>query len=358
MDGIEVNGQDQPFGQNAYSRTSQQSYHDVAGVGEDTWTIGNNKVNDFRFQYAHRALSYFFSNAPGGGDIAVNIPGFAYFGREPYSYIQRVEQRYQFTDNFSLSHGRHDMKFGVDFNYLPTSATFTVNYGGVYNFGSIATLPGLPALTAVQAYGLGIPSYMVQGIGDPADSFPNQPLAVFWQDSWRLRSNLTLNYGVRYDIEFPPQFAAPDALAQVGYNYLGIQKGINTDTNNIQPRIGIAWDPKGDGKSVFRASYGIFYDHPLLGLYFLGDASDGSKTGQLLFFGSNPCNGSNPSPLNLTATNAFQGILGVPGCMPPGLAPALGYQATSSPSSPCLGEANLQRFDPCLENSPSSTRAT
>ena len=52
--GIEVSGQDQPFGQNAYSRTSQQTYRDVAGVFQDTWTIGNNKVNEFRFQYARR----------------------------------------------------------------------------------------------------------------------------------------------------------------------------------------------------------------------------------------------------------------------------------------------------------------
>ena len=93
--GIEVSGQDQPFGQNAYSRTSQQTYRDVAGVFQDTWTIGNNKVNEFRFQYARRGLSYFYNTQiPGGSDPAVNIPGFAYFGREPYSYIQRVEQRY------------------------------------------------------------------------------------------------------------------------------------------------------------------------------------------------------------------------------------------------------------------------
>jgi Carboxypeptidase regulatory-like domain len=355
VDGIEVNGQDQPIGQNAYSRTSQQTYRDVAGVVQDTWAIGGNKVNEFRFQYARRGLSYFFSNAPGGGNIAVNIPGFAYFGREPYSYIQRVEQRYQFTDNFSIALGRHDMKFGVDFHYLPTNATFTVNYGGVYNFGSVASpSAGLPEFSAIQAYGLGIPSYMVQGIGNPKDSFPNKPLGLFWQDSWRIRPTLTMNYGVRYDVEFPPKFAPPDALAQVGYNFLGIQKGINTDTNNIQPRIGVAWDPKGDGKSVFRASYGIFYDHPLLGLYFLGDASDGSKTGQMLFFGSSPCTSTpgTASPLNLTATNVFQGILGTANCLPPGLAPALGYQATSSPSSPCLGESNLQRFDPCFANSP------
>src|SRR5262249_761768 len=97
--GIEVNGENQTFGQNAFSRTSQQTYRHVAGVVEDTWTIGNNKVNESRFQYARRGLQYFYSSAPSGGDIAVNIPGFAYIGREPYSFIQRVEQRYQFTDN-------------------------------------------------------------------------------------------------------------------------------------------------------------------------------------------------------------------------------------------------------------------
>ncbi len=98
--GIEVGGQSQPFGQNAYSRTSQQTFRDVAGTAQDTWTLGNNKVNEFRFQYARRGLSYFYNTEiPGGSDPAVNIPGFAYFGREPYSYIQRTEKRYQFTDN-------------------------------------------------------------------------------------------------------------------------------------------------------------------------------------------------------------------------------------------------------------------
>ena len=52
--GIEVNGENQVFGQNAYSRTSEQTYRDLSGVLQDTWTIGNNKVNEFRFQYARR----------------------------------------------------------------------------------------------------------------------------------------------------------------------------------------------------------------------------------------------------------------------------------------------------------------
>src|SRR3954466_12746651 len=184
--GIEVSGQDQPFGQNAYSRTSEQTYRDVAGTVQDTWSIGTNKVNEFRFQYARRGLSYFYNTKiPGGSDPAVNIPGFAYFGREPYSYIQRTEQRYQFTDNFSWTIGRHNTKFGADINYLPLTATFTVNYGGVYDFGSFGagslgfvnpapdSLPNFPDLSPVQSYGAGLPGSFVQGLGSPSDKFKN-----------------------------------------------------------------------------------------------------------------------------------------------------------------------------------------
>jgi hypothetical protein len=324
--GIEVSGQDQPFGQNAYSRTSQQTYRDVAGVFQDTWTIGNDKVNEFRFQYARRGLSYFYNTqVPGGADPAVNIPGYAYFGREPYSYIQRVEQRYQFTDNFSWTIGRHNTKFGGDFNFLPLTATFTVNYGGVYDFGSLSAsdaLPtaaynalstalgpsfNIPGLSAVQAYGFGVPGDFVQGLGSPSDSFHNIPIGAFWQDSWRVSPTVTLNYGLRYDIEIPPKFAPPQGLALPAYNLLGLQKGIQTAKHNFQPRIGIAWDPAGNGKTVIRGSYGMFYDHPLLGLYFLGQASDGSSSGQLAFAGTSGCLGAG-SPANLNAITIFQGL--------------------------------------------------
>jgi hypothetical protein len=338
LTGIEVNGENQVFGQNSFSRTSQQTYRDAAGVAQDTWIIGSNKVNELRFQYARRGLSYFYSNAPGGSDVAVDIPGFAFTGREPYSFIQRTEQRYQFSDNLAWALGQHSTKLGVDFNYIKVGATFTVNYGGVYGFGALDATQlgfpggfGIPQFSPVQAYGLGIPSTLVQGIGNPTDNFTNKPLGVFWQDSWRVRPNLTVNYGVRYDVEFPPKLAPPTGLALSAYNQLGLQKGIQTDTNNIQPRVGIAWSPGSDGKTVIRSSYGLFYDHPLLGLYFLGDASDGSKSGQLLFAGGAPCNpGVAPGASSLNATNIFQGILTNSSCLQtiPGYLP------------------NQQRFDP------------
>ncbi|MBO0912669.1 MAG: TonB-dependent receptor, partial [Acidobacteria bacterium] len=171
--------------------------------------------------------------------------------------------------------------------------------------------PDFPQISPVQTYGAGIPGDYIQGLGSPRDSFPNYPIGLYWQDSWRIRGNLTLNYGLRYDVEVPPTFRSPKGLAQSGYQLLGLQKGIATDTNNFQPRVGVAWDPKGDGKTVIRSSYGIFYDHPLLGLYFLGDASDGSTSGQLAFAGTAACGGPG-NPANLNAITIFQGLVPMP----------------------------------------------
>ncbi|HZD33446.1 MAG TPA: carboxypeptidase regulatory-like domain-containing protein, partial [Candidatus Angelobacter sp.] len=147
QNGIEVQAQGpQVFGQNSYSRTSINNFHDWSIIAEHTWTLGSNKVNEFRFQYARRSLNYTYSDTQGGSDVAVNIPGYAYFGREPFSYVQRVEQRYQFIDNFSITKGTHNIKFGVDYNYIPSTADFTVNFGGIYDFGAI-DISGTPGLS-------------------------------------------------------------------------------------------------------------------------------------------------------------------------------------------------------------------
>jgi carboxypeptidase family protein/TonB-dependent receptor-like protein len=348
--GIQVQAQGpQNFGQNAFSRTSVQNYHDWNITAQDTWTIGNNKVNEASFQYSRRGLLYSFSRGPGGGNVAVNIPGFAFFGREPFSFVRRTEQRYQFKDNVSWSAGSHTFKFGVDGNYLPLSADFTVNFGGIYNFGSRSLFPTpFPAFSPIQTYGAGIPSNFIQGIGGPHDAFSNTALAGFIQDTWRIKSNLTLNYGVRYDVELTPTFKAINALSQAAQNSLGITQGIPRDTNNVAPRIGLAWDPRKDGKTVIRASYGLFYDHPLLALAFDSDVADGAQAPQLVLFpgapgGLTPLSPDACTPPNLNASNAFQGLLG---CLPA----AFNYLANEqrfnpAPNAPSIfvGQAYLQQ---------------
>jgi len=333
--GVQVNAQNQNFGQNAYSRTSQQGFDDFTITLQDTWLIGDNKVNEFRFQYGRRDLLYDFNkDIVAGSRVAVNIAGFAFIGREPFSFVDRLEQRWQFSDNFSWVKGNHTIKFGVDAQHIPVDAAFTVNFGNVFNVGALSATQvnpgfagtGAPGFSPIQAYGLGIPSTMVQGIGNPSASFAVQPLGFFIQDTWRMHPRFTLNYGVRYDVEFAPTFGFPNDLSAQSYSYLGIQKGFGTDTNNIAPRIGFAWDPWGDGKMVVRGSYGMFYDNPLLGLLFLGAATDGAGTPQLILFGGAPCTAAGPaSPLNLNATNVFQGILGTGNCLPPGASTAMGY---------------------------------
>ncbi len=361
--GNEVSAQgNQTFGLNSWSRTSDLTNRDVAGVAQHEWTIGSNKINEFRFQYARRGQIYTYSQkAPGGGAVGDQIFGYAFIGREPFSYVRRTEQRVQFTDNFSIIHGKHTIKFGADVNYLPLTADFTVNFGGVYNFSPLpaSIIPGLPTcvpapaaphvcgsnaadliapgFTSVQTYGLGIPESVTQGVGNPHDQFSNKTLGTYIQDTWRVKSNLTMNLGVRYDVEFTPTFAAPNSYTAAAQKALGITEGIPRDQNNIAPRIGLAWDPGNDNKTVIRAAYGLFYDHPLLALAFDSNVADGARAPQFALLLGNPGCGSPPNlAAALNAVNTFQGILA--GC--PGAA-ALNYLP------------NEQRFNPA-PNAPSA----
>jgi Carboxypeptidase regulatory-like domain/TonB dependent receptor len=358
--GVQSTAQNQVFGQNAGSRTGVNQSRDLSATFQHDTIVSDSSFNQFRFQAARRGLHFGFSDLPGGSDIGVNIPGYAYFGREPYSTVDRIERRFQFTDQVSIVHGNHTFKFGGDFNLVQLRSgkeqIFELDYGGVVNFGGLAVsnfnLPNsvpLPSggnvqlfgATGLQAYGLGIPTTYIQGIGQSNQPFDNIPVGFFGQDSWRATRKLTLNFGLRYDVEITPLFAPATTVNADAEKALGIVEGIPRDYNNVAPRFGLAWDPMGDGKTVVRASYGLFYDHPLLAIAFDSATADGGRSVQLISAGgtSSACGllpgagicGGLDSPTNLNGSTIFQGALNA--------LPNMGYLF------------NQQRFDPFFSDS-------
>jgi hypothetical protein len=350
--GIQVESQNQSLGQNDLSRTGIQRLKDYSFVTTLNSTLSPKVVNEARFNFGERRATFKSQN---GDAVAFNISGTAFIGRELFSPVSRTETRYEWTDSVNLLVGDHTFKFGGDAAFIRVNkATFELNFAGLFNFGEFSPstlnsafaggggIPAAPNFTPVQSYGLGIPSTYIQGFGNPISSISNKPLAWYAQDSWKIRPNLTLNYGVRYDVELTEQVAPvqsfTDPLSGItltqanllaAQNALGVQQGFPRDKNNFAPRIAVAWDPKNNGKTVLRAAYGIFYDHPLLAVAFNADIADAAQQQQTTLLFNNPA----PTTL-LNATQVFQGTVctgsGNPLCPPgfrtPGVAAGTQYQ--------------------------------
>src|SRR5215213_5228170 len=202
ISGIQVESQNQSLGQNDFSRTGIQTLRDTSFVTTLHSTLAPTVVNEGRFSFSTRRATFVSQNGQG---TAYNISGTAFIGRELFSPVIRTENRYQYSDNVTWVKGDHSFKFGGDANFVSVDAVFELNFAGLFNFGglaaqTLAAFPGsAPAFTPVQQYGLGFPGNFVQGFGNPNSKLKNRPYAAFAQDSWKVRPNLTLNYGVRYD---------------------------------------------------------------------------------------------------------------------------------------------------------------
>lgn len=345
VSGIQVESQNQSLGQNDFSRTGITDIKDYSFSAGLNSNLTTNILNELRFSYGQRDTSFRSQN---NDAVAFNISDAAFIGRELFSPVDRTEKRYQFADNFNWVLGSHTLKFGGDINYIEIpSAVFELNFAGLFNFGPFAAtnlaafpaLPGLavPDLTPVQAYGLGLPSIYIQGFGNPVSQIKNKPLAFFAQDSWKIHPRLTINYGVRYDVEFTQTIApvafrdpltginlsASDILA--AQDAVGVQQGFPRDTNNFAPRLAAAWDVFGNGRTVVRAAMGLFYDHPLLAVAFNSDIADAAQQQQAVLTPGSPALTSSQtfnliingvptpntftSPVLLNATQVFQGTV-------------------------------------------------
>jgi outer membrane receptor protein involved in Fe transport len=324
VSGIEENAANQNLGENSFSRTATQRFHDFAVVGQHTMLFGSNKVNELRVQFARHPVLFSNTNSPGGSGTAVNIPGFAYFGKTPFSVVDRIQDQSQLQDNFTYTRGSHTAKAGIDLRYIAINIRQGQLYeGGDYTFAALnatdvsPALAGLPGFSPIQAYGLGLPQSFAQGIGPTNTKYDLKVLGGFLEDSWRITPKLTLNYGVRYDVEALPTTGALNPATTAAERLFGIREGIRLQDSNVAPRIGAAYDIAGDGKTVVRANYGIFYDRAPGNLELQSLRFNADAVPLVILAGGSPCTAASTfSPLNLNATNTFQGSLSNANCLP------------------------------------------
>jgi hypothetical protein len=190
-------------------------------------SLSSRLVNETRGQFTHSNLAAPPSDLIGP---AVNISGVAIFGRLSGSPTGRVNKLYQVVDNLSYQTGAHAIRVGVDFLYNNDTITYPRSIRGSYSFQS---LPNFLSGTYNN-------SGFTQTFNNSVVAQTNPNIGIYAQDEWKASRRLTLNLGIRYDLQF--------------------LKTIETDTNNISPRIGLAWTPFGSRDTVVRGSYGLFYD--------------------------------------------------------------------------------------------------
>ena len=229
-------------GLNAVSRGSGLSDTDQTLQVSNVTTLSSRTINEARVQYTNSRLDAPVNDTVGP---AVGISGIANFGTATFSPLARDINLFEAVDNVSTQLDSHSLKAGGDFLYNRLNIVFPGALQGVYNFTSLNNFLSGNYLNFQQAFGA------------PSQFQSNPNFGVFVQDEWRVRRDLTVNAGLRYDVQYLPD-------------------PIQTDTNNLSPRLGIVYAP-GDRKTVVRASAGLYYDRIPLRATSNALQRDGSK---------------------------------------------------------------------------------
>jgi hypothetical protein len=226
-------------GLNTFERGTDSINRNQDAVLSHTWVMTSRALNEVRVQFGR----HFADNVVRMplDSPTINRPS-GNFGKPANQPQGRTEDRWQFVNNFSYSIASHDMKFGIDYSKIRARSYFNNNTGGTFTFATDAPF----AANDLTTY----PIQYTRNIGDPNLIRPNDAFGVFAQDSWRMRSNFTLNYGVRYDYENAWQQAI----------------GAGDANLNLAPRVGFAWDPMNDQKTVIRGGGGLYYSKVFLNI--------------------------------------------------------------------------------------------
>jgi hypothetical protein len=257
-------------------------------IGSWTTTISNDKVNELRYQWG-RDFEYNSQYAPGPGISISNE-----FGYGAGTALPRIavpdEHRNQVSDNFSFEKGKHAFKTGLDFNFIDEKIILPFAFGGSYAYSNPVALPtgnGCPTTTSAllfcdwlfDLYGVastnsagavntGKHYSTFQQAEDPfdptgKDDFPDDDYAAYFQDSWKARPNLTINLGLRYDIQYVPPPPHPATYTPLATLYTST---LNIDNAAFQPRLGIAWNFAKN--NVLRIGFGVYYGKTSNSVYY------------------------------------------------------------------------------------------
>lgn len=187
----------------------------------------------------------------------------------------RTGQVYQFADNLSWNTGKHAFTFGAEFKYLKTLTPFLPGFNGIFSYNTTGIPTGAAAATRIIN---NAPSAVTIVAGDPLLNFPEKDQYYFVQDDFKVKPNLTLNLGVRYEYTGQPinelnkQSVARESNAATALYDPTLPLSVRTvptvpaDKNNFAPRFGFAYTPHfwkklfGDDATVFRGGYSIAYD--------------------------------------------------------------------------------------------------
>lgn len=267
-------------------------------------TLSNNTLNEAHFTYAREARPRGAINLSSVPDTAMGFSPSFRFG-QPFFLEPTIDELFYRTDirdNFSIIKGKHTWKAGGEWIHSRNDQIFRGFFTGRYIFSSVTgflhyatVLPGNPAgfgPTAVEcdanfnpvAYvgpgqpcpGVSAPSggplflYLQHGPTSPTETLDqsgkaniaNEDYSLFIQDTWKIWRNLTFNYGLRWDAQkFPDPVVPPSQtayfsnLSNPAFPSTGF---LPNQYKEFQPRVGFAWDVRGNGKSALRASWGIF----------------------------------------------------------------------------------------------------
>lgn len=232
-------------------------------------------VNELRFQFARE------QRPREANVLAPNVStSIGDFGTRNFLPTTQFDKRWQFADSVTMIKGNHTIKFGGEYSNIYAAQEFGFNQTGVYTFSGLTATTGvLEAMSTNQTatirgrFDVSTARYRLQ-IGNLQAGYTVQELAGFAQDSWRITPKLTLNFGVRYERQFNPDAqvnnsAVVSLIKSTPFPLYGgryIDPTVIPDSQHqIGPRVGFAYDPAGNGKTVFRAFAGQYFARtPLL----------------------------------------------------------------------------------------------